>query len=238
MRTLRIRSLTVFDVKRLPRRALCDTGFWIRALGDRPDDARSADALEFFQEMTKHGREMLMATPTLAELIRGKPGFSVPSTPNVIVVGFDRLAAEVLGTRFNASIIKQQKLKTGYQKGYLQFDAMIVACAIRHKADCVVSFDNGVGDDIEDLGIPVHNIRDFRLPLLRDTGASSTSVSSASAFLFTSDGSHTLNLREGVGYLRVTNLERVTGAFKDIPLLLGSGSAPPAENDSDEPDDK
>ena len=155
----------MFDVKRLPQRALCDTGFWIRALGDRPDDTRSPDAVSFFAEMTRHGRELLIATPTLAELRRGNPKLAMPSTPSVVVVAFDRLAAEVLGERFKASVIKQQKLKTGYEKGYIQFDAMIVACAIRHKADCIVSFDNGVGADIDDLEIPVHNIRHFRLPL-------------------------------------------------------------------------
>jgi predicted nucleic acid-binding protein len=158
----------VFDIKRIPQRALCDTGFWIRALGDRPDDPRSPDALAFFEEMTSRGRELLMATPTLAELRRGNPKIAMPSTPSVIVVAFDRLAAETLGERFKASVIKQQRLKTGYEKAYLQYDAMIIACAIRHEADCIVSFDNGVSDDIEDVGIPVHNVRSFRLPLLAD----------------------------------------------------------------------
>jgi predicted nucleic acid-binding protein len=156
----------VFDVKRLPQRALCDTGFWIRALGDRPDDVRSPDAIAFFKEMVANGREMLLATPTLAELIRGNPNISIPNTPSVIVVGFDRMAAHVLGTRFNAKVIKAQRLKTGYEKAYIQFDAMIVACAIRHNADCIVSFDGEFGVDIDTLEIPIRKVRDFRLPLL------------------------------------------------------------------------
>jgi predicted nucleic acid-binding protein len=163
----------VFDVKRLPQRALCDSGFWIRALGDRPDDKRSPEAIAFFEEMKRHGRELLMATPTLAELRRGNQKLSVPSTPSVVVVAFDRLAAEVLGTRFNASVIKQQMSKTGYKKAYLQFDALIVACALRHNADCIVSFDNEIGADIEGPELPIHNVRHFRLPLFADAEASS-----------------------------------------------------------------
>ena len=156
----------MFDVKRLPNRALCDTGFWIRALGDRPNDVRTPDAAGFFKAMVEHGREMLMATPSLAELIRGNPSIAVPSTQSVIVVPFDRKAAEELGRKFAPSVIKQQKLKTGYEKAYIQYDAMIVACATRHKADCIIAFDNNIFEDNESLTIPVRNVRDFMLPIM------------------------------------------------------------------------
>ncbi len=158
----------MYDVKKLPQRVVCDTGFWIRALGERPNDKRSPQAVEFFAAMTKHGGEMLLPSPCLAELLRGNASLVVPSTPSVIVVGFDRLAAEVLGKKFPASVIKSQMLKTGYEKAYIQFDSMIVACAIRHNAECIVTFDNPMakldyGDHVQ---MPFRDIRDFQLPLL------------------------------------------------------------------------
>ncbi|HYO68936.1 MAG TPA: PIN domain-containing protein, partial [Archangium sp.] len=161
----------MFDIKQLPQRALCDTGFWIRALGERPGDVRSPDAIAFFEEMKANGRELLIAAPSLAELIRGNQAFKVPSTLSVIVVPFDRLAAEVLGKKFSADVIKQQRKANGYEKAYIQYDAMIIACAIRHKADCIISFDTNVFEDAENLEIPIHKPKNFKLPLLRDLPA-------------------------------------------------------------------
>ncbi|WP_158627672.1 PIN domain-containing protein [Corallococcus sp. AB038B] len=171
----------MYDVKKLPRRALCDTGFWIRALGDRPKDPRSPQAEAFFKAMADNGREMLLPAPCLAELIRGKPALTIPSTPSVIVVGFDRIAAMELGKRFPASFIKQQKVKSGYEKGYIQFDAMIVACAIRHNAECIITFDNPMkeldyGPEVQML---FRNVRDFQLPLMASINKSQEAESAA-----------------------------------------------------------
>lgn len=158
----------MYDIKKLPRRVACDTGFWIRALGDRPNDVRSPQATEFFQAMQQAGGEMLLPTPCLAELIRGNPSLKIPSTPSVIIIGFDRLAAVTLGKTFPPSVIKQQILATGYEKAFIQFDTMIVACAIRHNAECIITFDNPMsrmnyGTLVQ---VPFKDIRDFQLPII------------------------------------------------------------------------
>ncbi len=167
----------MFDIKQLPQRALCDTGFWIRALGERPNDVRSPDAIALFEEMRIHGREMLMAAPSLAELIRGNKDFKLPNTLSVIVVPFDRLAAEELGRKFSSQVIKQQKISTGHEKAFIQYDAMIVACAIRHRADCIISLDGNVFQDADGLEIPIRKPMHFKLPLLRSLPAQPTKAS-------------------------------------------------------------
>jgi len=129
------------DPKLLPRRALLDTGVLIRALGEHPTDPRSADCREFLDAMVAVGNDVLVAAPSLAEMIRAMAVPKVPATNSIVVVPFDDQAAIVLGTTFPMVALKQLALKTGVALTYLKYDALIAACAIRHRAEFVVSID-------------------------------------------------------------------------------------------------
>lgn len=129
------------DPKLLPRRALLDTCVLIRALGEHPTDPRSTDCRDFVDAMVAAGNEVLVSAPTLAETIRAMAVPTVPATNNIVVVPFDDQAAIVLGTNFPISALKQLAQKTGAPLTYLKYDALIAACAIRHRADFLVSID-------------------------------------------------------------------------------------------------
>lgn len=131
------------DPKMLPTRALIDTGVLIRALGEHPKDPRSADCKEFVEAMVANGNDVLVAAPSLAEMIRGMTVPQVPSTGAIITVPFDDQAAIVLGTTFPASVLKQTAATSGVPLAYLKYDALIGACAVRHKAIFLITLDGG-----------------------------------------------------------------------------------------------
>jgi hypothetical protein len=77
------------DPTKLPQRALVDTGVVIRALGERPDDLRSPTCEAFWNAMLENGREILIAAPSLAEVMRQEGKDSFPRRKGVEVVAFD-----------------------------------------------------------------------------------------------------------------------------------------------------
>ncbi|MCA3014815.1 MAG: type II toxin-antitoxin system VapC family toxin [Myxococcaceae bacterium] len=131
------------DPKLLPKRALIDTGVFIRALGEHPNDPRSADCKDFVDAMVAQGNDVLVAAPSLAEMIRGLPVPQPPSTGAIIIVAFDDQAAVVLGMNFPVSALKKLATDTGKSITYLKYDALIGACAVRHKADFLITIDGG-----------------------------------------------------------------------------------------------
>lgn len=130
------------DANLLPQRALVDTGVVIRALGERPHDP-SAEACEaFWTAMLENSREILIAAPSLAEMIRHEGKDSFPRRRGVEVVAFDDRAAQELGRRFPERVLQLERDVTKLPKHYIKYDALIVACAVRHKATHVVTLDN------------------------------------------------------------------------------------------------
>jgi len=128
------------DPNKLPRFCLVDTSIWIHALG-RARDAKSLACRNFYEAMIRHERQMRMAAPTLAELVRGDLGFKVPSTPSVRVVPFDRRAAQLLGQEFPASELKRLAAESGVGVAYFKYDAMIAACALRWGESVLIADD-------------------------------------------------------------------------------------------------
>ncbi len=129
------------DVSLLPKRALVDTGVLIRALGERPEDPWSADCQDFVKAMVVHQRDILVSAPSIAELLRGNPSTPLPTTKHVIVVSFDDRAARVLGTTFPQDVLKKVSGTSTGPLSYFKYDALIAACAIRHRADVLVTLD-------------------------------------------------------------------------------------------------
>lgn len=145
-------SVSPIDKKLLPRRALLDTGVVMRALGDRPSDPDSPICRELFEAMLAVGADILIAAPTLAEMLRKDPTKDPPRTSNIIVVPFDQGAARALGLAFPHANMVALRDASGLHIGYWKFDAMIAACALRHRADAIIAIDPGM----RKLGASIH----------------------------------------------------------------------------------
>jgi len=156
------------DPSTLPQRALFDTGVVIRALGERPDDARSPMCEALWNAMLENGRQILIAAPSLAEMIRqeGKD-YSIPRRRGVEVVAFDDRAAVELGRRFPERVLLMERERSQLPKHYIKYDAMIVACAIRHRATHLVGLDGALTGFARAAGIQIVEPIRFEKPQLR-----------------------------------------------------------------------
>ncbi len=125
-----------FDEKKLPDIALLDTTVWLRALTWADDDGGSCEA--FVEAMLHHEKRVLMSAATVAELLRGDASRKIPNRRGIVPVAFDVTAGELLGRIAPKAWLSQ------FPKGertFIKFDALIVACAKRWNASCVVSID-------------------------------------------------------------------------------------------------
>jgi predicted nucleic acid-binding protein len=154
----------VIDVGLLPQRALFDTGVVIRALGERPDDPRSPFCEALWEAMVDNGREILIAAPSIAEMIRQDGKGAIPHRRGVEVVGFDARAAEFLGRKFPERVLTLERTNTGLPKHYLKYDALIVACAVRHRATHFVGLDIPLTAFAQSAGLKANRPEDFVAP--------------------------------------------------------------------------
>ena len=117
-------------------------------------------------------REITLPPPStkspFSEFLR-KPGAS-PIAAHVAQLGvlvFDRRAAEMLGTKFPKSVLIsfQDPPVNGKPArppvNYIKYDAMIVACALRHGAKAVVSLDDKQRAMAEHVGLYAAVPQDF-----------------------------------------------------------------------------
>jgi predicted nucleic acid-binding protein len=152
------------DPSLLPTSVLIDTNVFIRAMGDRPNDAASPDCKEFVEAMIAARRDILLAAPTVAEVLRFKRGTTLPVMDKFVVVPFDDDAARLLGTAFPEELLVEWQKKTKNPLHYYKYDAMIVACAARWEARCVVALDTGVCDLARKMNMRVESPAAFRHP--------------------------------------------------------------------------
>lgn len=143
------------DVAALPSRCLIDTGVFVRWLGDHHGEEKAKHSIDFVQAMLKAGKRLLVSSPTVAEAIRHKPGRTIPNTRNVEVVSFDDVAAGILGNNFHREVLVSARDALGVPIDYIKYDAMIVACASRHKAGTIVTLDGGVLELAKKLSPPL-----------------------------------------------------------------------------------
>jgi predicted nucleic acid-binding protein len=137
----------VIDPKKLlenAQRALLDTNVLIFALDGGKKHSDHALARALFDAMAEKKMRVLVAAPSFAEF-QMRPGVKdLPIGPLIEVVPFDHDAAKVL-----AKSLPLDHLKTiGYAppgtanaRSCLKYDSMIVACAARHQASCIISTD-------------------------------------------------------------------------------------------------
>jgi predicted nucleic acid-binding protein len=172
------------DPTKLPKRALIDTGVAFRAFGGFPKEAKSAACVEFLDAMVKQGHEILIAAPTITEIIRGA-GKPIPRILGIEVVAFDDLAAVVIGSRLPQGDLAQLS-EPNISLTHLKYDALILGCAVRHKGDCVVALDNGLHKLAKKINFPSFWPADFgaaqtMIPLFAKPPAPASSVGAATA---------------------------------------------------------
>ncbi len=153
------------DTDRLPQRVLADSTIFVSAYLRR--DEFTEDSAAFLEAMEQQDRTVLIAAPTIAELLRGEPSMPPPRRKAFEMVAFDDVAAMILGKDFPTHVLvaKKDSLQRAYN--YIKYDAMIVACAKRGRADCIVSTDSGVSALAAAIGLPCYGPRYFRTPQLR-----------------------------------------------------------------------
>jgi len=172
------------DPSKLPGRALIDSGVLTRALGDLPSDSDTPACRDFWQAMLAAERDILIAAPSVAEVIRLNGTRSVPRSPQIEVVAFDQVAAEILGRRFPMAVLKQLK-HAGTTLTHFKYDALIVACAVRHNADCIVALDPDIFILAQHTGLPSYQPSHYRTapvpmrPLFPSSGAPPGSTQAA-----------------------------------------------------------
>jgi predicted nucleic acid-binding protein len=125
----------VIDESKLPLRAAFDTSVLVASRKDA--EANYAVCKAIWESMLKGGRYILIPAPALAEFVRNPDSKPPPRVDRVEIVAFDELAAIRMGTFPPVAVTATPD----YPKAVLKFDAMIVACAIRHRADALISLD-------------------------------------------------------------------------------------------------
>lgn len=132
---------TDIDPKQLPDRILFDTGVFVRAFEQR-NDPRTPDCKKVWDEVQKQKKSILIAAPTLAEILRSQPaGTPLPRLPGVVVVPFDSDAAILLGGALSMTTLRAVGKEAGTTLTPLKYDSMILACAARHNAAAVATLD-------------------------------------------------------------------------------------------------
>jgi len=144
----------------LPFVAMIDTSLFLCRIGARPDEVEAPACIDFCTRMSKLGRTVLVAAPTITEVTRyqGKP---LPRVQGIVVVAFDTVAATELGTKMPISELKVWR--AGSERGFahIKYDALIVGCALRVPRCVFVGMDTGQLALARHVGLAAHHPRDF-----------------------------------------------------------------------------
>jgi predicted nucleic acid-binding protein len=126
------------DPAKLPKRVLIDTSALISALTGLP----TSPAAEFLNAMVTHSRDVIVASPSLAELLRRGAVSPLPRVRTIQVGAVDEETATILGRDFPPDALKQVRDANGLVLHYYKYDAMILAVGVRYHVDCVVTEDD------------------------------------------------------------------------------------------------
>jgi predicted nucleic acid-binding protein len=132
-----------------PRRPLIDSNVLIAAWKERCTEPERDDCIAFLEGVENNDGVILIAAPTIAELLKGTPPLELPRRKSIEPVPFDRRAARLLGKEFPASTLLTLRERSGKPAShYFKYDALIVACAKSAGADCIITLN---GKDLEGL---------------------------------------------------------------------------------------
>jgi predicted nucleic acid-binding protein len=134
------RTAPVIVTSPYPRRPLVDSDVLIAAWTERRVEPAREDCLAFLEGVENNDGVILIAAPTVSELLKGSPSIEPPRRKSIEVVPFDRRAAWILGKDFPATALQKLRTAAGNPQGhYFKYDALIVACAKAAKADCLIT---------------------------------------------------------------------------------------------------
>lgn len=137
----------MIDPKKLAEanRAMVDTNVLIFALGGGTRNPSHKIARALVEAFAEKKMRMLVAAPSFAEFELRSNGQELPTGGGLIeVVAFDHDAANLLAKRMPMDALKRLGYAPkGVENGRhcLKYDSMIVACAARHHASCIISTD-------------------------------------------------------------------------------------------------
>lgn len=155
------------DAKRLPASVCFDTSTLIAASDGRVRKDQEQACAPLLDALVSAKRPVLVAAPSFAEFLRKGPRTPSPHLAGIDVVAFDRLASELLATKFPKHVLTQYRDQSSKGKpplDYIKYDAMIVACALRHKAEVFVTLDDDQRRMAVNVGLKVAWPRDYMAP--------------------------------------------------------------------------
>lgn len=144
---------------------MLDTSIVIRGLLERDDgDDDTRLSVELWAGLLALQEcEILIAAPTLAEIVRKRPDSAIRHMPRIDVVGFDRRAAEILGDDLPMDVLAALKAESdGATDACIKYDAMIAACAKRHRASALITINKDMANVARRLkGLVVKHPREY-----------------------------------------------------------------------------
>ena len=153
------------DVSKLPLVVLIDTSVLIPALRGQVKPSEDPACPALLDALVNERRSVLIAAPSAAEIFRRAPTTSIPRTPLIRVFPFDLLAAEILGKQVPPHVINSFKDPAKPRPAdYIKYDAMILACAVRHRADALISTDENRRPLAVSVGLPMQVPSDYARP--------------------------------------------------------------------------
>ncbi len=161
----------VIDPLRIPHRVMIDTGVLIRALeyASHENDPRAAVCRAFWTTaLRRTTAQMLIAAPSVTELLIKPNHEPIPLTRRVQVVSFDGTAARMLAEAFRGAVF--QSMRGEFAKDAIRYDCLIAACARKHGAMALVSLDTKLmRRACEAVGVRYCTPWDFRRPAIKVT---------------------------------------------------------------------
>jgi hypothetical protein len=118
-----------------------DTSSFVSGLDPKSKEPDAQFCGEILRICITTHRMVLVAAPALAELLRGPSADRLPQLRNWSVVAFDEACARLLAEKAPKTALAQWKSLGKRSQSGIKFDAMIAACAARHKAELFISGD-------------------------------------------------------------------------------------------------
>jgi predicted nucleic acid-binding protein len=141
-----------------------DTTALVAASGGRVRPDQEGACKPLFDALVSARKTILVATPSFAEFLRKAGRRAIPHLSSIEVVPFDRLAAQLLAKEFPKEALTHYRDASDKSKpplDYIKYDAMIVACGVRHKAGVFVSLDTDQRKMAVKVGLTVAWPRDY-----------------------------------------------------------------------------
>ncbi len=163
-----------------PRRPLVDSSVLIAAWTKKRAEPARDDCIAFLEGVEAEDGEILIAAPTITELLKGTPPLELPRRKSVVPVPFDARAARNLAKLFPPTVLQAIRDENGHLLAhYIKYDAMIVACAKTFGADCIITLNGKCFDPLaRHIGLQCHHPRAYKkahqLSLVSSAGVSGT----------------------------------------------------------------